>query len=1351
MRNAKEKSSCSPSGRTYSHYKTLLEKPSILSTIHRIFSLALDHDIILKRWSQTITTLIPKDEGLIYVHRLRAIHVVEAELQFFSKQIYAKRMINIAERANVITDEQYGGRKGRRAQSVVLNKILYYTISHQTREEAAFLDDDAKACYDRILPSLAGVETRKWGLTHKASSITRNIIEQQQFKVKTAHGVSSTQYQYDESDQTYGVGQGLGWSGAIWMASSNTICEIMKDKCGGMEFSSPDGTITIRKRGDLFVDDTALGVTEGCTKDDMTVNEQLAQDGQQHAFSLFAEGHRLTLPKCSWYSAKYAREGTKHRHLMIHEAPGTLQLREGFDLELKTVRRLEPFNVHKTLGNYISLDGRQTGQLRFLKSKVMEWAKRIRTSGLNGSQRILAYNGYLVPSLAYRLATSSLSFKQCKELQTIIDPILLHAHGLQRNLPKIVLFSTASKAGLGITHLYHLQGQEKLKLFLMHLRRNDTSGNLLRIAMENTQMEIGIGNFFMKEDYYDYNDFITKNWVTHLWQYLSDCNSTVIPTQHANYEMPRESDQYFMTLIYAAKLSTEDKEIINQIRLRMKILTLADIVAIGSNTSILQPIWEATPIRDSKWKWPKILDYPTDWTIIWKRALTDIIQPHLSNNPLGRWQGTSHQKWTYTASENGKYIKTNNCIYERFHTTRRSTFIPTSINTPCPFPADVHHCDDTIQLLSWLSYTVNVSPTIDDDDITPEWMQKNWGVNIPIKTQEKIAMSLESSTLMAVSDGSVNRGRAGQAWTLYDIESDEKLIEGASMVDGESDELSSNRAEMFGLLAGVSCVEVIAKRFAISTGTLLMYTDSMTSIRKSINFSQLSTKDIFKLDNDVAMEIRERIKQAPFKVKIRHVKGHQDREKEYDELDLQAQLNCQMDKLVSTYMNSTPSQTTIYPLLPHQKYAVCIAGEVTPNNIHNKLIDHYNDEAWAEHISKRLGIKHNTICCVDWMPMRKVMSTPKLKGSYVKNFHKELNTMERCKLWRTSDTSKCPLCSKKKETWKHVLQCKNEHVTRVRREEIQKISEELSKLQTHVSIKAFFLHIIDRWTLNKTPKCPHFQNADPIEEKIIKIYEAQKQIGWDAFVKGILCSEWKALQQEDYDGQRVEKRTGEQWSRKMVSKLFEYNHALWKNRCDLVHLENKETLEKRKRTQLRNLRDRLRRKPWKMRSQDRHLLQREDGFFNKGNMLGIDLWEQLVFVAMEQRGKTNESNDIRQYGTIRKPPQPTSVQTSTSQSPTVLQPSQTIGKYRQQQLRTFIKKKAPEPTRTVLSPDLRRKQVEIENYMNRGNNRIRDSTQVKQYHLRDFFVNSNNKPQGHRGMARGPHVGATRKINNLIN
>ena len=1350
IQRATEKSSCSPSGRNYSHYKTLLDENRFLRIIHGIFDLALDYNIILDRWAQTVTTLMPKDEGPIYIHRLRAIHIVEAELQFFSKRIYAKQMIALAETKGAITDSQYGGRKGRRAQSVVLNKLMYYGITFQKREQAAFMDDDAKACYDRIIPSLASVEVQKWGISKKASDLTRTIVEKQKFRVKTAHGISNDTYSYSFADQTYGMGQGLGWSGAIWTATSDTICKILEREGAGMRYISPDKKIVITKNGDLFVDDTALGVTEGMVVEGRTVLEQLQKDEQKHALLLFAAGHRLALQKCCYYLSGYKREGTKHRHALIHELPGELKLREVFGGELKTVRRLQPFQAHRTLGNYLAINGRQDAQMRFLTKQVENWVRRIKLSSLSKSNRLLAYFGYLVPSLAYRLATSSLSYKQCKTLQTMIDPVLLHSYGLQRNTPKIVLFSTADQAGLSISHIYHLQGQEKLKLFLMHIRRNDTTGNLLDICIAYTQLELGISMSFLTQSYYRFKDFVTHTWITHLWQYMTDCKALLEPTNTEHlYNPPRINDFFLMEEVYKADISTEAKEIFNQIRTYLQLVTAADIVEVGSNTAILKNIYEMNNCRKSEWEWPIVLPFPATWKETWQSVLTTVIQTKLDNRPLGQWIRESHQQWPGKVSSDNQVLCVNGSFYEFYNGTRRKKYIPTVYERDCIIRADIVIEGNELFTISQANQMEhNMEEGISEEDL-PQWMENNWGINIEGVRIQKIANSLREKSLVAVGDGSVKQQCAGQAWTLVDKNSEETLVGGVAHVDGIGREMCSTRAEMFGIMASLSMIEYVARRYDIEDGAVEIYTDSTSSIAKAISSVPLSTKDIFLLDNDIAFELNERVRNSRVKVKIYHVKGHQDNDTDYNLLPLEARLNCDMDEKVGRFLDDNLVQNPTYPIFQSLRYIVKIRGLVTPNRIPDKLIESYNEDAWRLHAKKRLGINPDVVKKVDWIPLGKLLKQPKLRGTYVKNIHHELNVMPRCKQWKTATSGKCPLCKKKKETWQHVLQCKSEHSTRTRKECISAVGKILSQHRTHPSLQKFFLSCLDRWLRRKIPKRMVFDNPDAIEINLNRVFESQEKIGWNAFAQGLLSEEWGKLQGQHYRQNQPNTRyTAERWSVKVVNGLLEMNRKMWKNRCDVVQAINTDTLDQRKRTLMKNMRDRLKKKPWKLRSENRYLLEKNDEFFKKGKITALDMWEQMLFVAMEQVEQSQSSNDIRQYGIL----------TSTQDPKVILRPTQLIPRYSQTKLPFMLRRKESRENRVIMSNELQEQQNQIERQLEMG--QIRKKQQYKpidrgkvytQSRVKNFCVHNQNS-LGHRNMARSPLPGATRKINilNLI-
>ena len=129
IKKSDEMTSISLSCRSYSHYKSLLQGDETYpQTIHAIIELCTEHQIILTRWKKTVTTLIEKEKVFPYIHHMRAIHIIEAEVQFLAKIHYVKKMMGVAESKKLITEEQYGGRRKKQAQSSVINKILYHNI-----------------------------------------------------------------------------------------------------------------------------------------------------------------------------------------------------------------------------------------------------------------------------------------------------------------------------------------------------------------------------------------------------------------------------------------------------------------------------------------------------------------------------------------------------------------------------------------------------------------------------------------------------------------------------------------------------------------------------------------------------------------------------------------------------------------------------------------------------------------------------------------------------------------------------------------------------------------------------------------------------------------------------------------------------------------------------------------------------------------------------------------------------------------------------------------------------------------------------------------------------------------------
>ena len=90
-----------------------------------------------------------------------------------------------------MTQSQYGSTHGRQCQSAILNKILTYDILRINRQEAASAEFDAVACFDRIIPALVVIATRRLGLGHQAGELLFDSLTGLQHQVRTTHDTSS--------------------------------------------------------------------------------------------------------------------------------------------------------------------------------------------------------------------------------------------------------------------------------------------------------------------------------------------------------------------------------------------------------------------------------------------------------------------------------------------------------------------------------------------------------------------------------------------------------------------------------------------------------------------------------------------------------------------------------------------------------------------------------------------------------------------------------------------------------------------------------------------------------------------------------------------------------------------------------------------------------------------------------------------------------------------------------------------------------------------------------------------------------------------------------------------------------
>jgi hypothetical protein len=127
----------------------------------------------------------------------------------------------------------------------------------------------------------------------------------------------------------------------------------------------------------------------------------------------------------------------------------------------------------------------------------------------------MAYCAYYIPSLAYVNPSTTLSYKECEDIQRPVVSAILPKMGIVRNDAKTVVFGSAKYCGLGLDHLATVQNFSRLQYLIGHIRSKSITRKLMRQRLDYTQLEMGCSTQVISKDYNRYRQTILcPNWIT---------------------------------------------------------------------------------------------------------------------------------------------------------------------------------------------------------------------------------------------------------------------------------------------------------------------------------------------------------------------------------------------------------------------------------------------------------------------------------------------------------------------------------------------------------------------------------------------------------------------------------------------------------------------------------------------------------------------------------------------------------------------------------------------------------------------------------------------------------------------
>jgi hypothetical protein len=161
----------------------------------------------------------------------------------------------------------------------------------------------ASSCYDRIIPSIASLASRSFGLHQTLCFIHATFFRQAKYKLKTKLGLSKEDYSHCHLHPIYGTGQGSTNSPVIWVLISSRLFDAHATRAHGANFVSPDGSYHLKVFIIGFVDDSYACVndfTNPIQSPDLLL-ERATADAQLWNDLLSSSGGALEIAKCVYH------------------------------------------------------------------------------------------------------------------------------------------------------------------------------------------------------------------------------------------------------------------------------------------------------------------------------------------------------------------------------------------------------------------------------------------------------------------------------------------------------------------------------------------------------------------------------------------------------------------------------------------------------------------------------------------------------------------------------------------------------------------------------------------------------------------------------------------------------------------------------------------------------------------------------------------------------------------------------------------------------------------------------------------------------------------------------------------
>jgi hypothetical protein len=1187
FRRWKESTSTSPSGchlglRRIPTIPTMDEetekiRQQILHVQTHIINIPLHYGFSPTRWQTVVNAMLEKIQGRPMLHKLRVIHIMEADYNLILKIIFGKRLMQNCEKHETLGQLQDGFRKGRSTTRTLLHNEIMNDYNKRLRIDNYVGMTDISGCFDRILPPIISLLNRKNGCPKTAVQMHAQTLLNAKYHLKTKQGISEMFYS-NSMTPVYGNGQGAGDSPSQWSQESAMLFDIYESKMNGAEMSLRTGERLVKLPIAAFADDTnLLGNNDHRQKS----RSQLTQEVQQ-AFAtwdklLHASGHFMELAKCGCYLSIWEFQEDGYAYTMLPEEHKQEIYVTDINGIKQKISQLPTNKAQKLLGVMKSPMGDQQDEIKRLKEKSDKYATRLNSNFMTRSEARLAYAAFYIPAMRYSLNITSINQMDMETIQSRATTAFLAAQGFNRHMPREVVYAPTKYQGVGMLHLYDLQGTDGTRLFLQEINQfNSTTQHMLIALLDAIQLEAGIGTPIM-EDCRPL-DYIEWGWIPQIRDFLHHINGQIIVGKRKQMTY-REDDSYLMDSEYLATITRRERIYIHRCRLYLQVETVSDIATAAGNT--IHEAWkspQSTKPSRSTLNWPRQNNPCKAAWSTWNKFLKSFTLPNGKlKKPLGPWtlrnKQRIHEAYTTERNEILWVEKGRNEYNGHAHiaTQRKSvSFATTPVTTanelpPFAVPVDIIRKDKNLIKTStvpkWAMSTTK-SEELKWYERAPAHLEHIIGTVAIHSAEHEITNLFTNNPKIEIASDGGHEPSTGISTFGWVVAANSIIIaKGKGPTQVHPSLAESFRSEGYGLASACLFLQNLLRKFPVDVKKLrcTIYIDNKSLIQRMESFGTRTNIPRWNLrpDEDICKVAAALLRKLP--VRLQHIKSHQDKQKSMDDLPFEAILNTIADKEATRQRQCMEGPATEVSIMGAAQLRI---GDIAiTRNSQKWLINTAGKIPIRQYYRDRFGWTDQTFEQISWDTQLAVLRQYKQEDQtrILKFVHGWLPTQHRKFKEGAATSPRCQLCSAMLEDNLHLLQCSHSQMRTTQ-----------YKLQKHILQQhqengdSEIINIIEIGLSESAGNSDWEPNRTSISPRWRRGVEAQCQIGWNQLYFGRVAKEMIKAMETHYREITVDElsHNGERWARKMIRAIWDTILELWKTRNELINQKDSQETEK---------------------------------------------------------------------------------------------------------------------------------------------------------------------------------------------